>query len=163
MNEEQRAHDKIACLALHERYRKQDLTHGLEAGRRQKPDSGDDGDEEELEEGTSEETEEQATMKRKRRSKEGSVIDSAEYAEYKSRMEERVNIRDQERKERREREMQLHEEAMAYNQRTEERQLKALEIADQTLKVASANLEVTQKLLGNSSLHSNALARLLER
>ena len=42
VNEEQSAHDKIACLALQEKYRKQDLTHGLEAGRKQKPDSDDD-------------------------------------------------------------------------------------------------------------------------
>ena len=43
VNEEQRELDKISCLELQEKYRKQDLTHGLEAERKTKPNPQDDG------------------------------------------------------------------------------------------------------------------------
>lgn len=100
-------------------------------------------DEDELEdEQLFNESDDSSARKRRRRAEEESARESAEYADYNSRFHESAMFRDQDRK---------------------ERQLEAFEILAQTLKVASANLEVTQKILEISTLHSAALARLLEK
>ena len=71
-------------------------------------------------------------------------------------MQERALIRDEERRLRQEREMKALEETTAYNRRAEERQIRSLE-------VATATLNVTQKLVENSGIQSAALAKLLEK
>lgn len=82
--------------------------------------------------------EEPRPLKRRRRAKEGTIQESMEFSEYKARLMERAVVRDEERKDRKERE------------------LKSLEIA-------TATLEVTKKLLEKTDVHSAALVKLLEK
>ena len=126
--EEKRDGDKRACKDLNEKFRKQHLTHDLEAGRRRVNDEAEhiSEDDENLDE------EEGGVMlvKRKRAAKPGTVHDSAEFAEYKAILREKADIREEERKDRRMRDMRAAEEVSTFNRRAEERQLKSLEMLD---------------------------------
>lgn len=145
---EKKAADRNTSKELHEKFRKQDLTHGLEGGRRRR-DPVEDGEED----GDMDEEEEEEDVaqrpKRRRNGKPGGVQESVEFAEYKAMLNERAVIRDEERKLR-------YEEAASYNKRAEERQIKSLD-------VATATLGLTKQLVETSAVQTAALAKLLER
>ena len=146
---------KQTSSELQEKFRRQDLTHGLEAGHRtvdeETPDEIDEEDQ------LLSDDEELRPKKRRRNKKSGTVQESVEYKEHKTRMDERARIREEERRLRHEREMKALEESTAYNRRAEERQIQSLDTSLKALDIATATLEVTQKLLENSGMQSAAL------
>ena len=148
-----KAVDKRNSKELHEKFRRQDLTHGLEAGRRHRDPVQDAAEEDDIEE---EEEDIGQPPKRRRHGKPGGVQESAEFAEYKAMLHERALIRDEERKQRNERELKANEEAASYNRRAEERQRQSLDIA-------TATLGLTKQLLETSAVQTAALAKLLEK
>ena len=155
LHDQAKSMDKRTSAELQDKFRRQDLTHGLEAGHKhhdeENPDEF-DGEDELI----SENGENPRPKKRNRSKRSGTVQESVEFTEHKARMQERALIRDEERRLRQEREMKALEETTAYNRRAEERQIRSLE-------VATATLNVTQKLVENSGIQSAALAKLLEK
>ena len=143
---------KQTCSDLQEKFRGQDLTHGLEAGRKRVDEENhDEMDEEDQLMSDDEET---RPKKRMRCKKSGSTKEFVEFKEHKARIEERARMREEERRLRHERVMKALEESAAYNRRAEERQIRSLDTSLKALDVATATLEVTQKLLENSGMHS---------
>lgn len=141
--------EKNASRDLHQKFRKQDLTHGLEAGHGRE-DGEDAEDEDRVDDIDDDNNDDMQRPKRKRAKRNpGGVQESVEFSEYKKIIQDRARIRDEERKERLQREAAAREEAADYNRRAEERQIKSL--------------EVTSRLLENSAIQTAALAKLLER
>ena len=87
-DDEKKANNKATSRELHQKFRKQDFTHGLEAGRRREFAEFDDLDDDP--DGLqADEDEFHPAAKRRRAAKQGSVHDSAEFAEYKAVLLER--------------------------------------------------------------------------